>query len=369
MISEDEENNVPSSTTSVPLHLAHSSKATQLLVPELSLQSGISEMSEISQSNQLSGVSIQQPPPEAMEFQSHPVQVTTEDLENPTETNLVQNQQRPLDLSINRSRSLNQRNLPTPEYSENALSWSGPVRTLEAQETVPMQTSLAPQSTPFVVTTSTKFRGIQPQSELSSSDEEIEEQNRAQTILQNPPLHMPQIPVFPMQAASFNAGASGMSFSSTSPQHSVTPITPSVRSAEPTGGSEWESIFPCENPTMPFLRSALARQETFDFNWPSGRMDAPVDDFARAGFFYVGLYPSTFQIFELLSFIRNEMTSFLTGQDDYVKCWYCGGQINNWNVHDDPWKEHARLYPTYGYYTEFQLLFVTILWRVKLDLS
>ncbi|XP_053389435.1 baculoviral IAP repeat-containing protein 7-A-like [Mercenaria mercenaria] len=43
-------------------------------------------------------------------------------------------------------------------------------------------------------------------------------------------------------------------------------------------------------------------------------------DFARAGFYY-------------------------KGSGDILKCYYCGGEVRNWEHRMDPWAEHARWYP------------------------
>jgi len=31
--------------------------------------------------------------------------------------------------------------------------------------------------------------------------------------------------------------------------------------------------------------------------------------------------------------------------EDYVKCFYCGGGLRNWNHTDEPWIEHAKWFP------------------------
>ncbi|KAJ8027420.1 E3 ubiquitin-protein ligase XIAP [Holothuria leucospilota] len=59
----------------------------------------------------------------------------------------------------------------------------------------------------------------------------------------------------------------------------------------------------------------LARLETF-YQWPQSHNQIPAN-LARAGF-------------------------FATGNDDEVKCFYCGGGLKDWDEGDDPWEEHAR---------------------------
>ncbi|XP_053392204.1 E3 ubiquitin-protein ligase XIAP-like [Mercenaria mercenaria] len=36
---------------------------------------------------------------------------------------------------------------------------------------------------------------------------------------------------------------------------------------------------------------------------------------------------------------------FFTGFDDCVCCFVCGGKLRRWNITDDPWTEHCRLFP------------------------
>lgn len=81
----------------------------------------------------------------------------------------------------------------------------------------------------------------------------------------------------------------------------------------------WAEIFPCEDPVNREMSSAVARQDTFDFRWTQ-RGIGNADEFARAGFYY-------------------------SGDEDNVRCWYCGGGVRHWGRDDDPWEEHARLYP------------------------
>jgi len=37
---------------------------------------------------------------------------------------------------------------------------------------------------------------------------------------------------------------------------------------------------------------------------------------------------------------------FISGVEDSVRCYYCGGGLRNWEPNDDPMSEHARWYPT-----------------------
>ncbi|KAM6454075.1 baculoviral IAP repeat-containing protein 7 [Liasis olivaceus] len=71
-------------------------------------------------------------------------------------------------------------------------------------------------------------------------------------------------------------------------------------------------------PEYPYMETEGDRLMTFE-NWPSYAPVSP-ELLARAGFFY-------------------------TGQQDYVRCFYCDGALRNWEQGDDPWTEHARWFP------------------------
>ncbi|CAF2386265.1 unnamed protein product [Rotaria sp. Silwood2] len=58
-------------------------------------------------------------------------------------------------------------------------------------------------------------------------------------------------------------------------------------------------------------------------NWHNEKLP-PVDDFARAGFFY-------------------------TGMKNTVTCFYCNGSLRNWGPNDNPMIEHARWFPHCAY--------------------
>ncbi|CAK8685763.1 unnamed protein product [Clavelina lepadiformis] len=47
-----------------------------------------------------------------------------------------------------------------------------------------------------------------------------------------------------------------------------------------------------------------------------------------------------------------------TGDKDRVKCWYCSGVLQKWNVDDDPWEEHAKCTTSrkYAYADDLTLL-------------
>ncbi|KAK3577417.1 hypothetical protein CHS0354_032263 [Potamilus streckersoni] len=40
---------------------------------------------------------------------------------------------------------------------------------------------------------------------------------------------------------------------------------------------------------------------------------------------------------------------FYMGQGDRVKCFWCGGELYDWEPHDDPWEEHAKWFPACGF--------------------
>ncbi|CAC5365251.1 BIRC2_3 [Mytilus coruscus] len=37
------------------------------------------------------------------------------------------------------------------------------------------------------------------------------------------------------------------------------------------------------------------------------------------------------------------------GYNNYTRCFHCGGGLRNWESGDDPWVEHARWFPQYGF--------------------
>jgi len=72
--------------------------------------------------------------------------------------------------------------------------------------------------------------------------------------------------------------------------------------------------------TMPQYSALPSRLATFQNRWPSKRSQS-ADDMARAGFVFLGQ------------------------GGDMVKCFWCGGTLNNWTANDDPWVEHAHWFP------------------------
>ncbi|XP_069129294.1 E3 ubiquitin-protein ligase XIAP-like, partial [Argopecten irradians] len=71
-------------------------------------------------------------------------------------------------------------------------------------------------------------------------------------------------------------------------------------------------------PKYPQFSVLAARLLTYR-NWPSYLNQRP-DQLANCGLFYTGI-------------------------DDFVRCFYCGGGLREWEPHDDPWDEHARWFP------------------------
>ncbi|XP_069139323.1 uncharacterized protein [Argopecten irradians] len=71
-------------------------------------------------------------------------------------------------------------------------------------------------------------------------------------------------------------------------------------------------------PRYPNYSSAAARAGTFN-GFPN-HLDQTPQFMAKAGFFYAGY-------------------------GDYVRCFFCGGGLRNWEPGDDPWVEHARWFP------------------------
>ena len=74
-------------------------------------------------------------------------------------------------------------------------------------------------------------------------------------------------------------------------------------------------------PVNQHMRGEDQRVETFDQHWPATRVRATPREIAAAGFFFLG-------------------------ERDRVKCWYCNGGLQNWELDDEPWIEHAKWFPT-----------------------
>jgi len=93
---------------------------------------------------------------------------------------------------------------------------------------------------------------------------------------------------------------------------------------QPYTNVELEQLFPCANPHSPHLRARASRLKTFEEHateWVQNNIRATMADMADAGLYYLGVR-------------------------DKVMCWYCGGGLQNWAYHDDPWFEHTKWYPT-----------------------
>ncbi|OWF41341.1 uncharacterized protein LOC110462612 [Mizuhopecten yessoensis] len=75
-------------------------------------------------------------------------------------------------------------------------------------------------------------------------------------------------------------------------------------------------------PRYPNYAVLTVRSSTFN-GFPNHLDQTPVQ-MARAGFFYAGY-------------------------GDYVRCFFCGGGLRNWEPGDDPWVEHARWFPRCAY--------------------
>ena len=80
-----------------------------------------------------------------------------------------------------------------------------------------------------------------------------------------------------------------------------------------------------EKPKFPNYAPLQVRISSFQ-GWPS-YLDQTPRDMAKAGFLYAGY-------------------------QDYTRCFFCGGGLRNWAVGDDPWVEHARLFPKCIYLRE-----------------
>lgn len=73
-----------------------------------------------------------------------------------------------------------------------------------------------------------------------------------------------------------------------------------------------------DDPVYYNMTRYLDRLRTFS-HWPNSVYATP-NEFAECGLFY-------------------------TGYDDILKCYSCGGGMRDWLTTDNPWYEHAKLYP------------------------
>uniref|UniRef100_A0A8C3IXF0 RING-type E3 ubiquitin transferase n=1 Tax=Chrysemys picta bellii TaxID=8478 RepID=A0A8C3IXF0_CHRPI len=79
-----------------------------------------------------------------------------------------------------------------------------------------------------------------------------------------------------------------------------------------------EAALPSQ-PEYPEMETEAMRLATFQ-SWPPYTELYP-EQLARAGFFYTGRHGDT------------------------VRCFYCDGSLRNWELGDDPWREHAKWFP------------------------
>uniref|UniRef100_A0A8D2KSF8 NLR family apoptosis inhibitory protein n=1 Tax=Varanus komodoensis TaxID=61221 RepID=A0A8D2KSF8_VARKO len=93
----------------------------------------------------------------------------------------------------------------------------------------------------------------------------------------------------------------------------VTSLSCAIFSFEPVGASE---------PNLNIYEEEGLRMESFE-TWPQEAHADPTT-LAKFGFFY-------------------------TGEKDIVQCFSCGGRLVNWEETDDPWTEHAKVFPQQPY--------------------
>ena len=73
--------------------------------------------------------------------------------------------------------------------------------------------------------------------------------------------------------------------------------------------------------------AVTARLQTFrerSHTWAAHRIAVTPEEISQAGLYYLRVR-------------------------DSVKCWYCNGGLQNWEKFDNPWFEHAKLFPTCEY--------------------
>lgn len=79
---------------------------------------------------------------------------------------------------------------------------------------------------------------------------------------------------------------------------------------------------PHSGPSSPRYATYQARLESFQEWLPKHNQDP--SELASAGFFYYGI-------------------------SDQVECFYCEGRLHEWKAEDDPWVDHASLFPECGF--------------------
>ncbi|CAL1538190.1 unnamed protein product [Lymnaea stagnalis] len=77
-------------------------------------------------------------------------------------------------------------------------------------------------------------------------------------------------------------------------------------------------------PKRPEFEEYTVRLNTFNEKWQVDFLKPEL--VARAGLWYIG-------------------------EEDRVRCYFCGGGLRRWEPKDDPLKEHKRLFPTCGFLT------------------
>ena len=91
-----------------------------------------------------------------------------------------------------------------------------------------------------------------------------------------------------------------------------------------------------------------ARLLSFD-DWPKDAKPAP-ETLNAAGFFHVGRGTAsydylTFRVDSTTLVLLLYISRMLTGREDKIVCFHCGGGLQDWLHTDDPWTEHLRWFP------------------------
>lgn len=103
-------------------------------------------------------------------------------------------------------------------------------------------------------------------------------------------------------------------------------VGPEMSSSGPTHRTQpcqcRSGMLPHSGPSSPQYATYQARLESFQGWLPKHNQDP--SKLASAGFFYYGI-------------------------SDQVECFYCEGRLHEWKAEDDPWVDHARLFPECGF--------------------
>jgi hypothetical protein len=111
----------------------------------------------------------------------------------------------------------------------------------------------------------------------------------------------------------------------------------------------YSSILRWREPKFPNHNTHASRLRTY-LAWPHLLAPAP-ERLSAAEFLFTGKHKFEILLFlnqkhikRILSYTCNFFSLF-SGPNDTVQCFVCGGGLKDWNMTDDPFKEHSRWFP------------------------